>query len=335
MEKEIYEQPEAIKRTLEKSSEDIDHIVSEIEPETLYLVGSGSSYYCGRIFSYIYENLTGKKAISCYAMEFAKYIRNIVGPKDVVFILSQSGETYDAINAAAGLENVIAVTNTESSTITKIAKHTILTWAGKEKAVPSTKTFTSMLSALTLYAARETKNISIENRLFEISQILRKTLDDCKPAAERIGKHLVREQVIDIIGDGINYPVTLESALKMKETAIMHAQGIPLAEYFHGHISLVSEGYPIFLMATGNEEEETTKRVIERLSVINAYVPVFAFEGADISGLYGAPTITLSNVEKILSPFLSIPIVHLIAFNTAIIKGVNPDLPRELTKVVM
>ncbi|MDD5502280.1 MAG: SIS domain-containing protein [Candidatus Thermoplasmatota archaeon] len=334
MEKEIQEQPGAILRTLENSAECIDKIASEIKPETVYLVGSGSSYNCGRIFSYIYEQLTGKKAISCYAMEFASSVKETVGEKDAVFILSQSGESLDAVRAAKGIENIVAVTNTENSTLSKAAKWRILSRAGKENAVPSTKSFTSMLSALTLYAARAGKSKKIERSLFEIPKTLEAALSESGKTAIQTGRRISGSNCLDIIGDGINYPVTLESALKMKETALIHAQGMPVAEYFHGHISMVSEGYPVMLMAAGKEKEETTKRIIERLSGLKAYSPVFSFEGSGLSGLGGASAIELPKVEKLLSPFLSVPIIQLIALNAAIAKGINPDVPRALSKVV-
>jgi glucosamine--fructose-6-phosphate aminotransferase (isomerizing) len=335
MEKEIQEQPKAIIRTLEKSGESVDRIASEINPETIYLVGSGSSYYCGRVFSYIYESLTGKKVISCYAMEFATHIKNTVGPKDAVFMLSQSGESLDIIKAAKGLKNVVAVTNTQGSTITKFAKYTLLSRAGKEKSLPSTKTFTSMLSLLALYAIRKNKNAALESKLFEIPEILGKTIISCKPQVEQVARRFAKESALDIIGDGINYPVTLESALKMKESALMHAQGMPVAEYFHGHISLASEGYPIILICPGNEKEDTTGRIMGRLSAINAYVPVISFEGENVASAGGAPAISIPKVETLLSPFLSVPVIQSLAFKSAVMKGLNPDISRELSKVVL
>lgn len=334
MEEEIYEQPGAIKRTIENSAESIDRIISEINPETIYLVGSGSSYNCGRIFSYVYEHLTGKKAISCYAMEFASAVKQTVEPGDAVFILSQSGESLDAIKAAKGIENIVAVTNTEKSTLAKTAKWTILSCAGKENAVPSTKSFTSMLSALAMYAARAAKSKKIESGLFEIPGLLEKMLAESGGKAREIGRRVSIEKCLDVIGDGINYPVTLESALKMKETALIHAQGMPVAEYFHGHISMVSDGYPVMLMAAGNEKEETTARIIERLSSLRSYTPFVSFEGSGLKGIGGAPSIELPKVEKLLSPLLSVPAIQLTALSAAASKGINPDAPRALSKVV-
>ena len=335
MEKEIYEQPEAIKRTLEKSGEDIEKIASELNPDTIYLVGSGSSYYCGRVFSYIYESLTGKKAISCYAMEFAKHIKKTIGPNDAIFALSQSGESRDIKKAVEGIKSdIVAVTNTPGSSLTKLARHTILSHAGKENALPSTKTFTSMLSALTLYAVRKGRHSKLECELFDIPDILDATLRDARTKTEMIGRHLVRENMIDVIGDGINYPVTLECALKLKESALMHAQGMPVAEYFHGHVSLASEGYPVVLICPGNEKEDTTERILDKLSSINTYTPIISFKKGLTEGIGGAPAIEIERIEPLLSPFLSVPLIQLIAFNSAVMKGLNPDISRSLTKVV-
>jgi glucosamine--fructose-6-phosphate aminotransferase (isomerizing) len=337
--KEILEQPSAIQNTLEKGQRGIEKVSDELsfEPQTLYLVGSGSSYCCGRIFSYIYEFLTKKKAISCYSLEFAKYNKDIVTKNDLIFVLSQSGETRDAIQAAkaakAASATTIGVTNNPNVKLSKITDFTLLSHAGKEKSIPSTKSFTSMLAILTLFALEQTKSKLVE-KMFEIPALLEQTFHKTEKECKEIGNHFVRENVIDIVGDGINYPVALEGALKMKETAHMHAQGMPVGEYWHGHISLVAEGYPLILTCPGNEKRYSTLELIKRLSILCAYTPIVSFENLIKEGIGGGPLLYLPRTDPIFSPFLSVPIFQLIAYHSSIAKGLNPDKPVGLHKVV-
>ncbi|HIH97923.1 MAG TPA: SIS domain-containing protein [Thermoplasmata archaeon] len=334
--KEIYEQPAALKETLEKAPKEIEDVYKRLafKPRTIYLVGSGSSYYCGRVFSYLYEFLTKKKAISCYSLEFAKYTKDIVTTDDLVFLLSQSGETTDAVQAArASKTTKIAITNAFDTTLEKMTQFTIHSYAGLEKSIPSTKSFTSMLAVLALLALPLTK-AKLKKKLFEIPDLLKQSLDNNAEACKSIGNHFVNENIVDIVGEGVNYPVTLEGALKMKETAHMHAQGMPVGEYWHGHISLVKDGYPVILSCPGNEKKESTKRFMKKLSRVRAYAPIISFENLIKQLIDEAPLLCLPITEAILSPFLSVPMFQLIAYYSSIAKGLDPDKPVGLHKVV-
>jgi glucosamine--fructose-6-phosphate aminotransferase (isomerizing) len=170
--------------------------------------------------------------------------------------------------------------------------------------------------------------------MFEIPALLEQTFHKTEKECKEIGNHFVRENVIDIVGDGINYPVTLEGALKMKETAHMHAQGMPVGEYWHGHISLVKDGYPVILSCPGNEKKESTKRFMKKLSRMRAYAPIISFENLIKQPIDEAPLLCLPITKAILSPFLSVPLFQLIAYYSSIAKGLNPDKPVGLHKVV-
>ena len=313
---EIYEQPDAIKRTVEN----VPHI--EMKNRTIYVVGSGSSYHCGRIFSYMYESSRRRRVIASYSSEFAKH--NLSTERDAIFVLSQSGETADAIRAVKATEGVtIAVTNNPDSTLVELSDHALLSHAGKEEAIPSTKTFTSMLAALTLFSMPE-----LENELCEIPVLIEQSMKRCEGLAKSIGENLKDRNIVDILGDGINYPVALEGALKLKETAHMHAQGIPAGDYLHGHISLIGEGYPVIIVCAGDENAD----LVDRLSSALTYTPVIAFEGSIHSE--HEPLLSLPRTSQILSPFLSIPVLQLMAYYSALAKGLDPDKPAGLQKVV-
>ena len=344
---EIYEQPAAIGRTLKNEEENVERISNEfdlLQPHAIWVVGSGSSYYCGRIFSYIYEFLTKKRAVPSHSSEFAGDRKRIATKDDVVFVLSQSGETKDAIQATRAAGGItIAVTNTKGSTITELTDYALLSHAGEERSIPSTKTFTSMLAVLTLFAVDQSKS-RLKDELLELPPLLEQTMRECEDKTKSIAKHFVRKDIVDIVGGGINYPVALEGALKLKEVAHMHAQGLPLGEYPHGHISLVEKGYPVILTCVGNEGKDPTIKLMSRLSSMRAYVPTISFDlqqsvelqqGAELQqGIDGTPLLTLPRIRQIFSPFLSVPIFQLIAYHSAVEKGLNPDKPKGLHKVV-
>jgi glucosamine--fructose-6-phosphate aminotransferase (isomerizing) len=256
----------------------------------------------------------------------------LVTDKDLVFFLSQSGETLETIKAAKEVKGeTISLTNTPRSTLTGLTDFTLLSHAGKEKAIPSTKSFTSMLAVLTLLAIENSKS-NLKKNLIEIPSKIAKVLKDLTKPTKIIAKHFIREEMVDLIGDGINYPVTLEGALKLKETARMHAQGMPIGEYAHGHISLVTEGYPLIVVAIGKEKDRATRSFLKKLEELTPYAPIISMEPIEQIG--GAPNLLVPRANEILSPFISVPIFQLFAYQTAIAKGLNPDKPRGLRKIV-
>jgi glucosamine--fructose-6-phosphate aminotransferase (isomerizing) len=350
--KEIYEQPEAIARTLERSAPDARKL-AELYPlksfDLIYITGSGTSYHAGLAGQYAMATITKTFTSVIPSSEFRYWVPSSNGKKSMVFAVSQSGESADVLNAAKFAHDngsvVIAITNTAGSSLTKLAHSTILIHAGEENAVTATKTYTSQLVAMftiALASAEKGKTLdqntlsALSKTMLEVPRYVKETISLCESQVSRLADKLKSNRFIFLLGSGPNYATSLEGALKLKESSEIVAEGFATREFIHGPMQLISEGTPIIVFMPHTEGKEETIRSITNFKKLGARVILVSCleqEDSVYNDLFECIKVQ-SKIEEIFTPIVYIVPIQLFAFYTAIKRGLDPDRPEKLSKVV-
>ncbi len=360
--KEIYEQPRAVRDTSRgRVSLDTGKIYLEemnISEEdflgitSIKIAACGTSWHAGIAGKYMIEELARVPVEVDYASEF-RYRSPVLRETDLLIVISQSGETADTIAAMREAKQsgckVLAVCNVQGSMITREADGTILTHAGPEIGVASTKAFTSQMIALYLFAlylgqlrgeideARAKYHVQ---QLAELPLKIEHLLSDAD-SIEELSKEFFRSQDFLYLGRGINFPVALEGALKLKEISYIHAEGYPAGEMKHGPNALIDEKLPVVVINTreeGNEAselryEKTHSNIVEVKSRDGIILSILT-EGDEMSSLVSDHVIEVPETSDLLAPILSIVPLQLLAYNIAVRRGCDVDQPRNLAKSV-
>ena len=345
---DIYAQPDAIAETLRRNQGAVERVVEEFfseEVKLIYLSGSGTSYHAGLASQLILSSLARLPATAIPASEFAAWTPSIMGEGFYLIAVSQSGESRDVLEAVRDARKkgvkILAITNTPGSTLTKLADETLLTYAGEEVAVTATKTFTSQLSLLYLLSLQMALKRGFEpdrlkallRSLYAVPDLLRGNMKEMEDECSFLAELYKDKNVYFVLGSGPNYATALEGALKLKEACNVFSEGFATREFLHGPVQLVNEKTAVMLILFKTELEE-----VRRL--------VKSFKG------YGAPVIAVSNdasvgdelkVETLsfkgdappyISPMVYAAPLQLYAYFTSIYRGLNPDKPEKLSKVV-
>ncbi len=360
--KEIYEQPRAVRDTVQgRVSLDTGRVYldpMDISTEDFQAVTSvkiaacGTSWHAGLAGKYMIEQLARVPVEVDYASEF-RYRDPVLTENDLLIVISQSGETADTIAAmrearAAGCK-ILAVCNVQGSMITREADGTILTHAGPEIGVASTKAFTAQMVALYLFAMYlgEVRGKIDEGRAKKLAQDLaelplkiEQLLNDAD-SIEELSKEFFRVQDFLYLGRGINFPVALEGALKLKEISYIHAEGYPAGEMKHGPNALIDEKLPVVIVNTrenGNAAselryEKTHSNIVEVKSRDGIIVSVLT-EGDAMSSKVSDHVIEIPETSELLGPILSIVPLQLLSYHIAVRRGCDVDQPRNLAKSV-
>ncbi len=360
--KEIFEQPRAVRDTVQgRVSLDTGKVyldamdISEEEFRTvasIKIAACGTSWHAGLAGKYMLEKLARVPVDVDYASEF-RYRDPVLSPDDLLIVISQSGETADTIAAlreakAAGCK-VLAICNVEGSMITREADGTILTHAGPEIGVASTKAFTSQMVALYLFALYlgdvrgklgEDEKKKLAQDLAELPLKIEQILNDAD-SIEELSKELFRVQDFLYLGRGINFPVALEGALKLKEISYIHAEGYPAGEMKHGPNALIDEKLPVVIINTreagnpGSElrYEKTHSNIVEVKARDGVIISVLT-EGDTMSSKVSSHIIEVPEASDLLSPIISVVPLQLLSYHIAVRRGCDVDQPRNLAKSV-
>ncbi|MBV6495651.1 MAG: Glutamine--fructose-6-phosphate aminotransferase [isomerizing] [Pyrinomonadaceae bacterium] len=360
--KEIFEQPRAVRDTVQgRVSLDTGKVyldamdISEEEfraVSSIKIAACGTSWHAGLAGKYMLEKLARVPVDVDYASEF-RYRDPVLSPDDLLIVISQSGETADTIAAlreakAAGCK-VLAICNVEGSMITREADGTILTHAGPEIGVASTKAFTSQMVALYLFALYlgdvrgklgEDEKKKLAQDLAELPLKIEQILNDAD-SIEELSKELFRVQDFLYLGRGINFPVALEGALKLKEISYIHAEGYPAGEMKHGPNALIDEKLPVVIINTreagnpGSElrYEKTHSNIVEVKARDGVIISVLT-EGDTMSSKVSSHIIEVPEASDLLSPIISVVPLQLLSYHIAVRRGCDVDQPRNLAKSV-
>jgi glucosamine--fructose-6-phosphate aminotransferase (isomerizing) len=349
--KEIYEQPQGVMNTLREWIDDTDRLVDElgITPlikglRRIHIAACGTSYHAALVGRYLIEKFVHLPVSVDVASEF-RYMSPVI-PKGTVFVtITQSGETADTLAAQREARAKGALTfticNVVGSTSTREAYSVLYTRAGPEIGVASTKAFTAQLAALCLLGIalgikkgklHDVEIGTLKAFLTELPRIIQQTFN-ADADVRRIAGTLVDTKSILYLGRGVNYPVALEGALKMKELSYIHSEGYPAGEMKHGPIALIEKGVPVIFLATFDGLQEKILSNIEevrarggRIIVVTDSPNAFRDKADDI--------ITIPTTHPALVPFVTVVPLQLLAYHVAVLKGCNVDQPRNLAKSV-
>jgi glutamine---fructose-6-phosphate transaminase (isomerizing) len=356
MRKEIYEQPRAVADTLlgrhdASSRLTLDEIrIPEDElrrVDKIIVVACGTAFYAGLVAKYAIEHWTRIPCEVELASEF-RYRDPIVDPTTLVVAISQSGETADTLmairHAREQQARVLAICNTNGSTIPRESDAVIYTHAGPEIGVASTKGFLTQLVAcylLGLYLAqvRGTKDCDeigeVLRELASMPNAIARVLDDME-SVEALAAEFVNNRSVLFIGRHVGYPVALEGALKLKELAYIHAEGFAAAELKHGPIALIENQLPIFVIVPSSSDVLHDKVLsnLQEVRARGAKTIVLAEEGDDVVSRYADVLIRLPRVSTLLQPLVATVPLQVFACELATKKGHDVDQPRNLAKSV-
>ena len=351
--KEIHEQPKAVADTLNSVLHDgvidlSDVGLSEEEIKNIsqiYIVACGSAYHVGMAAQYVIEDLARIPVRVELASEF-RYRNPILDPKGLVIIISQSGETADSLAALRlakkkGLKT-LGIVNVVGSSIAREADNVFYTLAGPEIAVATTKAYSTQLIAgycLAVQFAKvrgsidDTQYAHLIDEMQQLPDKIAKILED-KERIQWFAAKQANAGDIFFIGRGIDYAISLEGSLKMKEISYIHSEAYAAGELKHGTISLVEDGMPVIGVATQTELLEKTVSNIVEVKSRGAFTIAVCKEGTEFSEGVIDEAIEVPAMEDVLMPMLTVIPLQLIAYYTTVLKGLNVDKPRNLAKSV-
>ncbi|MCO7630838.1 glutamine--fructose-6-phosphate transaminase (isomerizing) [Pseudomonas guariconensis] len=353
--KEIHEQPTVVQRTLEGRLGKDHVMVQAFGPQAaelfakvrnVQIVACGTSYHAGMVARYWLEGLAGIPCQVEVASEF-RYRKVVVQPDTLFVSISQSGETADTLAALRNAKELgflgsLAICNVGISSLVRESDLTLLTLAGPEIGVASTKAFTTqlvslMLLTLALGQVRGTLAAGVEAELVE----------ELRRLPARLGEALAMDGIVEktaelfadkhhtlFLGRGAQYPVAMEGALKLKEISYIHAEAYPAGELKHGPLALVDSDMPVVTVAPNNELLEKLKSNLQEVRARGGELVVFADEQSGMSNGEGTHVIKVPHIVDALAPILYTIPLQLLSYYVAVLKGTDVDQPRNLAKSV-
>ncbi|MCG8708557.1 glutamine--fructose-6-phosphate transaminase (isomerizing) [Brenneria sp. 4F2] len=354
MQKEIYEQPMAIKNTLEGRFSQGEVNLSELGPKAnellsqvqhVQIIACGTSYNSGMVSRYWFEALAGVPCDVEIASEF-RYRKPAVRQNSLMITLSQSGETADTLAALRlskelGYLGSLAICNVAGSSLVRESDLSLMTKAGVEIGVASTKAFTTQLTVLLMLVARIGRLRGMD------AQVEQGIVHGLQALPARIEQMLSQDKLIESLAEGFSdkhhalflgrgdqYPIAMEGALKLKEISYIHAEAYAAGELKHGPLALIDADMPVVVVAPNNELLEKLKSNIEEVRARGGELYVFADEDAGFTSSENMKIIPLPHIEEVIAPiFYTVPL-QLLAYHVALIKGTDVDQPRNLAKSV-
>ncbi|WP_375172542.1 glutamine--fructose-6-phosphate transaminase (isomerizing) [Marinobacter sp.] len=352
--KEIYEQPKVIKATMEGRitnshvleqalGTDAANLLSDVNH--VQIIACGTSYHAGMVARYWIEELAGVPCSVEVASEF-RYRKHVIQRDTLFLCISQSGETADTLAALrqakqAGFRAALAICNVPGSSLVRESDLVIMTQAGPEIGVASTKAFTTQLTALLMFTLalarhnglsdeREADIVKAIHQLpGQVDQVLALDADIAE-----MSKAFMDKNHSLFLGRGSQFPVALEGALKLKEISYIHAEAYPAGELKHGPLALVDSEMPVVTVAPNNDLVEKLKSNLEEVRARGGELFVFADSAADVKAEEGIHVMSLPSVHEITAPIVYTVPLQLLSYHVAVLKGTDVDQPRNLAKSV-
>ncbi|MED9947226.1 MAG: glutamine--fructose-6-phosphate transaminase (isomerizing) [Peptacetobacter hiranonis] len=352
--KEINEQPEGVKNTLERRIDENGNIVLDgihLTKEDLdninriYIVACGTAYHAGLLGKNALEKYLKVPVITDIASEF-RYSDNFVDEHSLVILVSQSGETADTLavlrDSKAKGAKILAITNVVGSSISREADEVFYTWAGPEIAVASTKAYTTQITSLYMIAlnfALEKGTITREEyletieKMKELPEKIQSVLDNQDKIKETAEKIVSKEHVF-FLGRGVDYSLAMEGSLKLKEVSYIHSEAFAAGELKHGTIALIEEGTPVISIATQENLFEKMVSNMQEVKARGAFVASIAQEHNRSVEKVSDEVIYIPNCDDMLVPIVAVVPMQLLAYYVSTMKGLDVDKPRNLAKSV-
>ena len=352
--KEIYEQPYAVAETLEGRFIDnrlqetaFGHNATEVfdEIKSVQILACGTSYHAGLVARYWFEELARVPCSIEVASEF-RYRNPVISPDTLVVTLSQSGETADTLAALQeakrlGVKHSLAICNAPESSLVRESDLVLMTRAGPEIGVASTKAFTTQLVALLMlviaigrrFGMTAELESNIVSQLFSLPGNIEKAIK-LDPAIEILAQRFADKSNALFLGRGTHYPIAMEGALKLKEISYIHAEAYPAGELKHGPLALIDAEMPVVTVAPNNNLLEKLKSNIQEVSARGGQLIVFMDETLAESDDENVQIVKMPSVSNIVSPIIYTIPLQLLSYYVAVLKGTDVDQPRNLAKSV-
>ena len=353
--KEINEQPHTVFDCLrgrldaEKGTITMAGVENHIEKLTkanrIIIIACGTSWHAGLVAEYIFEELCRTPVEVEYASEF-RYRNPVVNPGDVIFAISQSGETADTLVAIEKAKQqgafIFGIVNVVGSSIARTSHAGAYTHAGPEIGVASTKAFTAQLAVLTMVALKiakqkgtidEERYMHLLQELHDVPNKIAEVLKSAEHVKQLAEKYKDARDFL-YLGRGYNFPVALEGALKLKEISYIHAEGYPAAEMKHGPIALVDDQLPVVFVATKDSYHEKVVSNMQEIKARKGRVISVITEGDEHSTSLSESIMPVPSADEIVAPMLSVIPLQLLAYYIGVMKGYDVDKPRNLAKSV-
>lgn len=359
--KEIYQQPEAVRRVIEGRADGNGSVSLpklKLDPDEIgdfskiTIAASGSSRHAGMVGEFLLERMTGVDVEVDFASQYC-YRDPVVGPHELTIFLSQSGTTIDTLTALKVARRkgarTLAICNTPETPLTRNADTALLTHAGEEVAIAATKSFTTQLALLFLLSAyfAHVRGIQHEataraiRELPNLPEYIQEALETDQ-ACHRFAEQVYKYKDFIYIGRDIDYPIALEGALKLKEISYIHAEGYPSGELKHGPTALVNEDLPVVVLATHDKKDPGSMLLYEKsISSLREFVqreiPVIAVatEGDEDIQELTSGVVFVPAVPALLQPIVEVIPLQFLAYHIAVLCGRNIDRPRHLSKSVV
>lgn len=334
---EIEQQPKVIKDTILKNSKNIKDICGEIKKRNINFIifaargtSDNAATFGKYIFGYINGIPTGLAATSLFTL----YKRKLKLKNTLVIGISQSGESTDVVEVIKQAKEqgayCIAITNKKDSSITKNAHSTLYCYAGNEKSIPATKTYTTQLVLLYLLSFTLADKKPELEKMNEVSGQMREILLLQKNILKEINNYKFINECV-VLGRGLNYATALETALKIKETSYIKAEAMSGADFMHGPIAIIDKNFPVLLFAPNDATLHSMLEIAKKLEDKQADRIIISSEDSILE--YANFPIKMPKFDVIFTPLLYTVIGQIFAYYLSVIKGFNPDKPRSLSKI--
>lgn len=337
MMKEIMEQPVLLEKTLKPLITDLSKLPDLTKYEEIHIVACGSAIYAGMIGKTLFEEYANIK-VTCEVASEYRYKKVFYNEKTLVILISQSGETADTIAAMRKAKyngvDTLAIVNVKTSTIARESKKQIYIEAGPEIAVATTKAYLLQVAILALLSYKATKDqngnsIDLEKEIEMLPRLVKEIIDRRENYLE-IAKSIYNNNDIFFIGRKIDYAISLEGSLKLKEISYIHSEAYQAGELKHGTISLIEQGTPVIAIVTDKIVREKTISNIEEvksrgakiIAISNSSLPSYDFN------------VSVPKISDFFQSILIIPCLQLIAYEVAKLRGCDIDKPKNLAKSV-
>ena len=351
--KEIEEQPKALRDTISPRIKDGKIVLDDVSLTTqdiknirkIYIVACGSAYHAGVVGKYVIEKMCRIPVEVQVASEF-RYCDPIVGSKDLVIVISQSGETADTLAGLKEAKNhgarILSIVNVVGSAIANASDDVIYTWAGPEIAVATTKAYSTQVAVLYLIALYMADKLGMVtsgeyakfiNDLEQLPDMVAQILKN-KDEIQYLASKFYNCQSIFFIGRNLDYAVSLEGSLKLKEISYIHSEAYAAGELKHGTISLIEDGTLVIALATGSELFDKTVSNVKEVKARGAVVMGVTTEDQDDMDTVADYVVKVPSINETLLPSLSVIPLQLFGYYVASLKGCDIDKPRNLAKSV-
>lgn len=331
--KEIYDQPELFRAMTHEHPRVIRHAADMIRRSYgTYFVGCGTASYAALAGTYLFSKIANRHVNFSVASEFT-YLTRFLKEQSLVVPLSQSGETIDVIDGVREAKKagatIMTITNVQGSTLYRMADYALLLRAGPEKAVCSTKAFTAKVSILYQLAHELAGTLEEGRGLLEKAAAAVDSVLARREDINAIARMIQNQDHLFVLGRGISYPIALESALKIKEVSYIHAEGFAAGELKHGVIALIEQGTPVLIYNPDDETYHDTLSAAHEVKARGAYVIGISSRSSDVYDEF----FQIDDCrDATIIP--SVVVAQLLGYQLAVLKGYDPDKPRNLAKSV-